>query len=302
MNSKYPINPNYHPYVDETSFENDVEDVIYIEEIFENETTFNENVETTFNNVVEDYFAYNHAISIEETKPESVLFNQKLYLEPVVMYRFNQNLNFDQNSVINRDYYEIHNAIGQSGNSCWLNSCLNLLSLIPNLTTMDPIVNNLLNCIQGKNTMDYQDIIASINVILERYNKTIQQFEASDGMNILKSLIKSVSLEICVYEFPDYMPLKKFLVIPYGVINSFNSARTDIIKLTNVGQSSAEYQPIAWIFRRGNSDYGHFTVIYLNNQGNLFEIDSLSQTVKVINEFPEITNYNTVEYALYIRL
>ena len=90
--------------------------------------------------------------------------------------------------------------------------------------------------------------------------------------------------------------------MPYGVVDSFNSARTDIIQLTNAGQGSADYQPIAWIFRRGNLNNGHFTVIYMSELGELFEIDSLSQTVEEINEFPKVTDYDTIAYALYVKL
>lgn len=251
----------------------------------------------------------------QQKKSESVLSNQKLDLKPVMTQSFVTYPTVNQHSLTAQSrkiiqlidsnqfgYYEIQNAIGQYGNSCWLNSCLNLLSLIPNLITTDSTINGLLNRIRGKNTMNYQAVITAINGILKKYNKTVHQFEACDGMEILKSLIKSASLEICVYEFPDYVPLKKFLVMPYGVVDSFNSARTDIIQLTNAGQGSADYQPIAWIFRRGNLNNGHFTVIYMSELGELFEIDSLSQTVEEIDDFPKVTDYNTIEYALYVKL
>lgn len=196
---------------------------------------------------------------------------------------------------------EIQNAIPQYGNSCWFNSCLNMLAMVPSFTTNNQKINDLLNRIRGNNNLSYREIMLRISFILEQFNKSRFQFETSDGMEILLLTQISKNVVIMVYEIPDEFKMTKFLIIPTGVIHSFGCGFQDILTMKG-SKSTHDYQPVAWIIRRGDLDFGHCTLIYQNDNGELFEINSVPQTIRELRDFPVLTETDTIQYILYAKL
>lgn len=196
---------------------------------------------------------------------------------------------------------ELKNAIPQYGNSCWISSCLNMLAMIPFFNTNDQRINGLLGRIRGCNKLSYREIISKISIILEEFGKSRYQFETSDGMEILNLIKMTNDVNIMVHEIPDEFPMSKFLVIPSGVISSFNCGFQDILSMKG-SKSVHDYQPVAWIIRRGNLHVGHCTLIYQSDCGELFEIDTIPQTITELRDFPSLTETDTIQYILYVKL
>ena len=197
--------------------------------------------------------------------------------------------------------YEITNAIPQYGNSCWLSSCINMFAMIPEATTSNILINQLLNRIRGLNSIDHKTIVNNISKTLTAFNKEHHQFEVSDGIEIFNSIIKNSNTSIWLHEIPDLIDFTQFIIAPFGVMISMNFKVTDMIKFTN--QLGDEYyQPVAWIYRTGNLNNGHCVLIYQTEFGILKQIDTITQTCIELDSFPEIDLINTIEYVLYSKL
>lgn len=196
------------------------------------------------------------------------------------------------------NYFEIQEPICQVDNSCWMNTCLNMIAMVPELITGRRKVDILLVRIRKMSQIEKGFIQYTLRDLLTEIGKSTRQFEVVEGMEFLKSIIKSKKLTIYTENIPDVINISNFIIFPYWYIWS---VRGDLVSDILVNKKK-KYRPIAWIYRRGDLINGHCYLIYRTAYDKLVVVDSLKQNIEYINKFPVINNTNNIEFILYRKL